>query len=113
MEENLLFVYGKLRKGGALPMDENFAGASFVGNATVNGKLYDLGQFPGLVLDGSDSQVLGAVYKIDDDTITRLDEIEASAEYFRQRRTAVVAKEKVDCWIYLPDPRKCTNDKLI
>jgi gamma-glutamylcyclotransferase (GGCT)/AIG2-like uncharacterized protein YtfP len=113
MDDHLLFVYGKLRKGGALPMDENFPGATYIGEATVDGQLYDLGQFPGLVLDGSKSKVLGAVYKIDDFTIRQLDGIEASAEYYRQLQEAVIGSEKVSCWIYLPDPQKCTDDRLI
>ena len=113
MENNLLFVYGKLRKGGALPMDENFPDAIYIGEATVDGKLYDLGQFPGLILDGTGSEVFGAVYKIDEATIVQLDEIEASAEYYRQLRNATVDDEKIECWIYLPDPQKCTDDKFI
>lgn len=113
MNDHLLFVYGKLRKGGALPMDENFPGAVFVGNATVNGKLYDLGQFPGLVIDDSETVVHGAVYNVDDGTLLQLDEIEASAEYYRQIKQALIGEEMKKCWIYLPDPQKCTDDKLI
>ena len=113
MNDQFLFVYGKLRKGGALPMDENFPGATFVGEATVNGRLYDLGRFPGLVMDGSESKVHGAVYKIDDATLQELDEIEASAEYYRQLKEASIGDEVVKCWIYLPDPQKCSDDKLI
>ena len=113
MAGDFIFVYGKLRKGGALPMDENFPGAVFVGNATVNGRLYDLGQFPGLVINGLETKVRGAVYEIDDETLENLDEIEASAEYYRHEREAMVGAQKVICWIYLPDPKKCTDDKLI
>ena len=94
-------------------MDENFPGAVFFGNATVNGKLFDLGQFPGLVMSGSDTQVFGAVYEIDDSTLEQLDEIEASAEYYRQQREAFVDDKEIKCWIYTPDPQKCTDDKLI
>lgn len=113
MGDHLLFVYGKLRKGGALPMDENFPGATFVGNATVQGKLYDLGRFPGLVMNGSESKVLGAVYTVDDATLQQLDEIEASAEYYRQLKDAFVGDEQITCWIYLPNSQQCTEDKLI
>lgn len=113
MSDPLLFVYGKLRKGGAMPMDENFPGAVFAGNATVNGKLYDLGRFPGLVMEGSETKVLGAVYRIDDATMQQLDEIEASAGYYRQQRNASIGDETILCWVYLPDPEKCTDDKLI
>jgi gamma-glutamylcyclotransferase (GGCT)/AIG2-like uncharacterized protein YtfP len=113
MGDHLLFVYGKLRKGGALPMDENFPGSVFVDDARVNGKLYDLGRFPGLVIDGSVSKALGAVYEIDDETLKQLDEIEASAGYYRELHDVTVDGRTVTGWIYLPDRKKCTDDKLI
>ena len=113
MDEHFLFVYGKLRKGGELPMDENFPGVTFVGDATVNGRLYDLGRFPGLVMNNAQTHVLGAVYRLNDETLAKLDEIEASAEYYRQLKNALVGDETVTCWIYLPDPQQCTEGKFI
>ena len=113
MKRELIFVYGKLRKGGEMPMDENFAGSAFVSDATVSGKLYDLGRYPGFAIEGSDSQVIGAVYEVDEETFARLDEIEGSAEYFRRQCDVDLGDRTATCWIYLPDPKSCAGGKLI
>jgi len=113
MSKNLIFVYGKLRKGGALPLDDTFPDSKFIGDATVRGKLFDLGRFPGLVIDGTESVVHGAVYDVSDETLVKLDAIESSAEYYRERYDVMCNGETTNCWIYLPDPEVCTNDRVI
>jgi gamma-glutamylcyclotransferase (GGCT)/AIG2-like uncharacterized protein YtfP len=113
MNKQLIFVYGKLRKGGEMPMDENFAPSAFVGNAAVNGKLYDLGRFPGLVIEESETKVIGAVYEVDDATLRMLDEVEASEQYYRQQSDVDLGGRTATCWIYLHDPESCAGGKLI
>jgi gamma-glutamylcyclotransferase (GGCT)/AIG2-like uncharacterized protein YtfP len=113
MKKEFLFVYGKLRQGGALPMADHFAGSRSVGNATADGSLYDLGQYPSLVLDGSGSRVLGEVYEIDDETLKQLDAIEASAGYYRTQEKVTAGGRRLACWIYLPDPNVSVGGKLI
>jgi gamma-glutamylcyclotransferase (GGCT)/AIG2-like uncharacterized protein YtfP len=113
MNRELIFVYGKLRKGGEMPMDENFPGSAFVAEATVSGMLYDLGRYPGLVIEPSGSRVIGAVYEVDDETLKRLDEIEASAKYYRRQYHVDLGERTETCWIYLPEPESCAGGQLI
>jgi gamma-glutamylcyclotransferase (GGCT)/AIG2-like uncharacterized protein YtfP len=59
-ECRLLFVYGTLRRDSAHPMARWLAGVSrFLGHASVAGRLYDLGPYPGLVADDAAGRVWG------------------------------------------------------
>jgi len=67
MQRHYLFVYGTLRK----PLGHEMHGvleraARLVGEATVRGTLYDLGDYPGLVIaEGGDGRVSGELYALD------------------------------------------------
>lgn len=113
MNKYVLFVYGKLRRGGGLEMADNFSGSKLVGTATVNGLLYDLGDYPGLVLDGSGGRVKGEVYEIEDETMIELDAVEASADYHRKQAQVALGERKITCWIYLPNPNRCLDREVI
>ncbi len=101
--KHLLFVYGKLRRGGGLPMSINFPNSKFIANAKVPGRLYDLGPYPGLLLGESNSTAVGEVHEVDDEILNKLDEIEGSSEYWRKQIEVSVGAERRMCWIYLPD----------
>ncbi len=101
--KHLLFVYGKLRRGGGLSMSMNFPDARFIGDARVAGALYDLGHYPGLLLNESNATVIGEVYEVDDETLSELDEIEGSSEYWRRPIDVTLGGEQEKCWIYVPD----------
>ena len=90
-----------------------FPGSEFLSEAKVRGSLYDLGAYPGLQLDNSDSSVTGEVYEIDDETLKRLDEFEESSNYRRAQFEISVAGEKRNCWTYEPDPSFYSFGKLI
>lgn len=75
-----LFVYGTLRRqvrNSVFHLIEG--GATFVGHGRVRGRMYDLGEYPGLVppSDG-ESWVHGELYDLDDlsNTLARLDDYE-------------------------------------
>ncbi len=104
MNTHFVFVYGTLRRGGIRAMPQIFPGSKFVGTANVGGRLYDFGEYPGLMLDASSSMVTGEVYEIDDETLNSLDEIEAPARYLRKQVEIDVDDRKVTSWIYEPDP---------
>jgi gamma-glutamylcyclotransferase (GGCT)/AIG2-like uncharacterized protein YtfP len=106
MSEHLVFVYGTLRRGGVRATDEIFPGAKFVGDAFVSGRLYDLGDFPGLLLDESGARrVVGEVYEVDDETLNKLDAIEAPSSYWRKQVEVSVGDKRTTCWVYAPDPK--------
>lgn len=76
-----LFVYGTLRRG---PHHETFhllaKHVRYLGEATVPGRLFDLGGYPGMVWPDERKSVVGEVYEVDrkhwDRISTRLDEYE-------------------------------------
>ncbi|HZE64146.1 MAG TPA: gamma-glutamylcyclotransferase [Pyrinomonadaceae bacterium] len=59
MNKHLVFVYGTLRRGSARAMSVRFPGSKFIAKAKVSGGLYDLGAYPGLLLDESNLLVIG------------------------------------------------------
>lgn len=76
-----VFVYGTLRAGevndiSAAAEKYDIAAPTHIGTATVQGRLYDFGTYPGLVVDNLGVPVIGDVYEIDDALVAVLDEIE-------------------------------------
>lgn len=76
-----VFVYGTLRAGEINDISEaaarhDIAEPTLIGTATVRGRLFDFGAYPGLVLDEAGSPVRGDVYEIAPDLVAVLDEIE-------------------------------------
>jgi len=77
-----LFVYGSLRSGFKSPAYEYISRFfSFVGEARVKGKLYDLGEFPGGVYSAGDNYISGELYAIKNEpefawAIAQLDDYE-------------------------------------
>src|SRR4051812_24382536 len=104
MNKHLVFVYGTLRSGGAGAMLVRFPGTKFIADAEVSGGLYDLGAYPGLLLNESDSPVVGEVYEVDDGTLDKLDAFEAPSHYVRKRVEISLGGERKLCWVYEPDP---------
>ena len=84
-----VFVYGTLRRGESRDINKLQPQPGWVGAASVDGILFDLGSYPGMVLDGGEAQVTGEVYAITPELERRLDEIEevlpqASGEYCKR-----------------------------
>jgi len=104
MNKHLVFVYGTLRRGSSGAMSIRFPNATFVDDAKVSGRLYDLGAYPGLRLDDSDSSVVGEVYEVDDEALNELDAFEASSNYLRKQTEVSIGADKTNCWTYEPDP---------
>ena len=113
MNKHLVFVYGTLRRGSAGAMSVRFPNARFIADAEVSGSLYDLGPYPGLLLDGSSSSVIGEVYEVDDETLNELDEFEAASSYWRKQAEIILGAERRMCWVYEPDPEAYLIRKLI
>lgn len=98
----LLFVYGTLRKGGENQVTRLYPNSSFVGNASVKGKLFDMGGYPAILLNEEGYRIVGEVYDIDDETLAKLDAFELDAGYDRTPIETLVNDEPVSCWIYGP-----------
>jgi gamma-glutamylcyclotransferase (GGCT)/AIG2-like uncharacterized protein YtfP len=75
------FVYGTLRQGEANDIflaaaGHGIAAPSLLGHASLRGRLYDFGDYPGLRLESDGPEVFGEVYQIDPALVPVLDEIE-------------------------------------
>jgi gamma-glutamylcyclotransferase (GGCT)/AIG2-like uncharacterized protein YtfP len=110
---NHLFVCGTLLSGltpaSIAHLAERF---KIVGEATVQGTLYDLGEYPGAVLDERGSErVRGMVFELPDDPafLLALDDYEgivpsneAASLFLRVRTEAVLADDRrIPCWMYV------------
>src|SRR5690242_7171967 len=76
-----VFIYGTLREGeindiGQAAARHGIAAPRLIGRASVMGRLYDFGDYPGLVQDEAAGPVRGDVYEIEDDLVPVLDDIE-------------------------------------
>ncbi len=114
IESDHLFVYGTLRKSIAPSKDIRHLlrhEAEFQGVATVPGRLYDIGSYPGLILsENLDETVTGELYKIKNKRVVlnTFDQYEGSVEPFPkpweyQRVLAEVSTadgSKVLSWLY-------------
>ena len=76
MNTNYLFVYGTLRQGGVRDIRKLSPASAFLSRGTVQGLLYDLGAYPGLLLEKNGTAISGEVYQVSDAVLIRLDAIE-------------------------------------
>lgn len=107
-----LFLYGTLLPGLAItPIDDVIARLTSLGLATVAGRLYDLGPYPGLILDSTfASAVVGELFALPDDpaVLATLDDYEdydpVSPDESLLRRVPCLARTAVGvsvaCWVY-------------
>lgn len=111
--KNYLFVYGTLLDEYAPPeVAETVRRLEYVGDGFVRGRLYDLGEYPGAVLDGAArTKIYGRVYLLPDDAdvLEKLDDYEefhphdeSSQDIFVRRETVVFLRDgrKLRGWIY-------------
>ena len=113
MNKHLVFVYGTLRRGSVRAMSIRFPRSRFVADAKVSGSLYDLGAYPGLLLEESNSMVIGEVYEVDNETLSRLDDFESSSHYWRKQVKISLGTQSKKCWIYAPNPEAFPRRTLI
>jgi len=106
-----LFVYGTLldeQNKFTIYLKQN---SNFYSKGRLKGKLYDLGEYPGAVLDEpSDGYIYGSIVRLInlDETLKYLDDYEGFGDDEEQpnlflREIALVETDNglVDCWIYV------------
>ncbi len=105
-----LFVYGTLLQKGNKFAGNLHENSSFYGKGKVSGRLYDIGKYPGLVLQPGDQFVYGNVYLMTDPktTLKLLDDYEGFGEDCTQPNEFLRALTAIDCnddllacWVYL------------
>jgi gamma-glutamylcyclotransferase (GGCT)/AIG2-like uncharacterized protein YtfP len=99
-----LFAYGTLQAGLAPPeVAPIIAKLRPLGEGFVAGKLYDLGDYPGAVIDPASPWIIhGTVYELPEDAeiLCRLDAYEGP-EYVRiEQLVTLTAGGEVNCWVY-------------
>jgi gamma-glutamylcyclotransferase (GGCT)/AIG2-like uncharacterized protein YtfP len=122
-----VFVYGTLRRGDVRDITHLQPPPVFVGMASVQGVLYNLGDYPGLLL-GGEGRVTGEVYAINAALEQQLDSIEEvwpqpTGEYnkrevevqLRQHQANHEASEAVGvlCLLYEIDPARARGRPVI
>lgn len=108
-----LFVYGSLRSGFRSPVYEYISRFfTFIGEAKVRGKLFDMGSYPAGIATNESSFIIGELYKANNENefswaIGQLDDYEGvSVEpdevqlYRREIAEAHVNGELKHTWIY-------------
>jgi len=108
-----LFVYGTLSPRHAPPeIAATVRRLRPVGAASVRGRLYDLGKYPGAILSKSSRSVIrGEVFELPSDaqTLSSLDNYEGfepgkpSSSLFVRRASSVVMDDgtRLRCWVYV------------
>lgn len=112
-----VFVYGTLRKGERNDINHLSPAPRFVGMGTVNGRLYLVSWYPGLVLS-EEGVVGGEVYAIEPQLERRLDEIEEiypqpTGEYFKRLLIVQVDGRSIECLVYEINPQRVAGKALI
>ncbi len=121
---NYLFTYGTLQPGHA-PAEIVQAVDKLrpVGKGFVNGLLYDLGDYPGAVLNlESKRRIFGTVFELAEDAglLSQLDEYEGfdpitpqQSLFIRELHPVKMATgEKLNCWVYIYN-RKPEHARLV
>jgi gamma-glutamylcyclotransferase (GGCT)/AIG2-like uncharacterized protein YtfP len=108
-----LFVYGTL-KAGLAPSEMSLIVEKLrpIANATVRGLLYDLGEYPGAILNpDSERNITGLVLELPDDpdVLVQLDQYEQfdpdsphTSLFLRVRTSALLETGRtLECWVYV------------
>ncbi|WP_186156772.1 gamma-glutamylcyclotransferase family protein [Burkholderia gladioli] len=105
-----VFVYGTLRAGeindiGRAAARHGIGAPRLLGSATLRGRLYDFGDYPGMVPGAGEDHVHGDVYAIDERLVPVLDEIEevypgVDGLFLSRQVTVELAGRRYDCLYY-------------
>lgn len=109
MRSQFLFVYGTLLQPGNHFADYLASHCSFIIDGKLKGILYDIVDYPGLIIDDDAGYVFGVVYKIDQPTVLQeLDIYEGVGDddeqpnlYLRQLHKIETQKGKISAWVYI------------
>lgn len=112
-----VFVYGTLRRGERNDIARYRPRPLFVGEASVDGRLYDLDAYPGIVL-GTGGRVVGEVYRITAEVEAALDILEevkadGSGEYRKRDVPVVMGEQTLRCLVYEIHPERLVGRHLI
>ena len=114
-----VFVYGTLRQGDDNDITKLTPAPCFVGTGSVAGVMYDLGDYPGVVLtDAPQDNIVGEVYAIASELETVLDDIEMiypqqRDDYCKRMVIVRVGVRQLSCLFYEINPQYTTGKPVI
>lgn len=107
--KEFLFVYGTLRKGFEPPIiAETASKLKFFNEGFIYAKLYDLGEYTGIILGGNE-KIFGEILELpnDEKVLQKLDEYEgfelekpSKSLFLRKKTIAYFGVEKLETWVY-------------
>lgn len=85
-----VFVYGTLKRG--FCRHDALQQQAFLGLARTeaNYKLFDLGEYPGLIVAEDGISIEGELYCVDDDCLAKLDQVEGVDEGYYSRESVML-----------------------
>ena len=112
-----VFVYGTLRRGGRNDIARFQPEPFHVADAVIAGTLYDLGAYPGLVLDGK-GRIVGEIYRIEPEVEAALDVLEevaddGSGEYIKRQVAVDAGAQRFECLVYEIHPARIGGRAVI
>ena len=117
MDVRHVFVYGTLRRGDDNDITQLTPSPQFVSEASIQGSMFHLGAYPGVVLGGTGT-VRGEVYSVSAVLQKKLDEIEdvypqQRDEYFKRIIAVQTALGELRCICYEINPAYIAGRRLI
>ncbi len=103
MEAEYLFVYGTLRKHYGSPLLDQLAEhLQHLGEGTVNGAMFDMGEYPAAVEKTGEKKIRGDVFSISDAgfCFEKLDEYEGTDYRRKLTEVSVGGGESLMAWMY-------------
>ena len=104
-DKEYLFVYGTLRSHIKDPVHHLLeTHAVLVAAGTFQGKLYDLGRYPGAVRSrGTGDRVIGEIYQLTQPQFTLAIVDEYEGHRFKRKRVTIAQEngQQITAWIYL------------
>lgn len=96
---NKVFVYGTLQSGNSARGLDKFPGATKINDAitvSANYSLFDLGAFPGVLLEGH-NRIKGEVWSVTDEVFDALDRIEGYPDFYSRQQVDTTSGK---AWMY-------------
>ncbi|TWR31449.1 gamma-glutamylcyclotransferase [Mucilaginibacter pallidiroseus] len=109
--QHLLFVYGTLLLADNDIVRQLRQHSCFVTHGTIRGALYDIGEYPGLIMNSPTvALVQGNVYEVDEVALKIVDDYEGFGPgqdepflYLREMKDIETDKVIVKAWVYIYD----------
>lgn len=105
---HLLFVYGTLLQPGngfAQYLTDN---STYLNTGYISGTLYDIGEYPGLIINEQAGRVYGSIYEINNEALELIDDYEGYAPerdepylYIRVMVPVETSEGIINAWVYV------------